>query len=317
MKDYNINFESMKQLSPDTYYTSGEFRRLFDQPAKLHGGSLDAFHHRLALFCSFEYDPKDQLYYIEEIYTSPLPDIKDGKYTRLIKILLMDYLSHHPENSAVMTRKYWWFYLSMVNSNFLQLNLNTSTFNNSAMIGHRPPTVIKYNLSTFYSYASSQFTKVLDRALRQLRSQSLITYRYVYLISENGYYSTADDRQEDVIRDIQHDVLQEMKIESLSRLYRMALDTQQEFYSKCNKLYIEYGISRDPDVRVYNNAIQIKYEQGRMERAAKAEIKAAGSELNRLCVDWGLNWGSITKKPVSRQLIPALVEHYIKLPIDK
>lgn len=320
MNDYNINSETITQLQPDTYYPSGDFYNLFNQ-ITLKGGSKIAFDRRLSLFVHYEYDPRECLYYIEEIYTHPLPNIKDNKYDKFIKILLMNYLSNHYDRTAIKTKVKWWYELNMINEQFLELGHHKITLPDSldysaikGAVGGIPEESALFNILTFYNRSYSQFVKIFDRALERLSKEYLINYRNVYLIKDNTWrdMEVADDAQEECIRFIQREVLEEMGLQNSGALFQCRAEVRERFFKKCRELYLKYGIGRNKEVDVYK-AVRISYDQGQMERATTTEIKAAGDNLNRLCLEWAYNWNAVTSLPVNHEFMKPVIDYYIKI----
>lgn len=312
MKDYNINEETVAaNLKSGGIYTRDDMRVLFNQ-SNLKTGSWRYFNNRLSRFVSYIYDPKEALYIINEIYSHPLPSVKDYKYDNLIKILLLNYLLQQKNNTAIFSRKKWWEQLNMVNPRYLTLTHKTSAFppNITFPFGEPPKEMIQYNIQTFFRHSYTQINNIFMRALERLRQQSFIVYSNCFLIKEFNTTRIATDDETEIILAVRQRELERMGLPHLGCNPQLA----DRFYSRCaESLYALHHLSDDPNLQIFD-CIKIIFTKEGMERQLerdKRKLEEAGLSLNELIQAWADSWARATGKPIKPRLITLCADTYI------
>lgn len=260
----------------------------------------------------FEFTKYKQSFIIDEIYDYPIPlECKPNAiYTKLIEVILLEYLSNQTNNTCHITSNEIYLMLGMVSKEYRSLNnadkVGMKILSNKYEIEER-------SLIDFKRITKARLRNILKSALVSMERRFLIRYeREVVIVNTNGVPIIATDDDIDKLLNIQNQVLDDMGLkDSLAVYYNFK---QEEFYKQVNSrlqekynwqfsytqfkiCYSKESIERNKagtitDLMKIINLFDISAKKQELNESIMATIKnSAQSNIDTMHKLWDRDWG--------------------------
>lgn len=201
----------------------------------------------LSRYC--RYSKMGHKFYIEEIYSTPLPKVenrgKNSIYGNLIQLLITDLLARC-EGHISISRSRLMFSIGMVNCNYSECRELVQKLAKHTDIEEK----VIYD---FYNTSTSSFKSLIETALNSLMDKRVIMFNKIIKVSDKGNYLTrmATKEELEIIMDIEKSTLEEMGYKEIStvrvskdwRTFRLKTKQLLQDQSDIDFYYTAYDIT--------------------------------------------------------------------------
>lgn len=271
-----------------------EFCQIIDEPIK-NGKSKVLQLKDWTRYFDYHKNGSSQSYIVDEVYDEPYPKDdfrKDVVYSKLIQYVLAGRLALENRNEIDMTKRQLYFYLGMVNSNYVQENDKQNTL---AAFCEKHQDILTpeqsfYYYNDFSTCTNRKLDRIIENALSSMEERFLIIRNKRYIIvekvMENGEQvkkiRPAKDKEISIILKITREYLDEHPEFSFINAYNY-----KKYYSGLNRLFQE-RVGWDSvfqSIKIIYSSESLEKYVGILGEELLEECKKNQIELNNVIVE--------------------------------
>lgn len=220
----------------------------------------------LALYCN--YKKEGNKFIIIEVYNNIDPDIielnslirsNNSKYIKLLSNILLEYIYNNKITGLEITLMQLMELLNMININYKHAN------------NKRKELSQLYNIQLasiyfFYDNTRSEFKKIIERVLNNLKNKSVIFWTKCIMIVDNDNTYKANNEQEEDILNMQKQALNLLECNTMQDMLKDKNKIKE--FNKIIKKELTYNYYFAYSITIGSKAVKLEYEQVKQDKEA-------------------------------------------------